>query len=63
MRLAGAAKAGGRRLAHGLDAAVLGVLMEIVARVVERQLLSLVQEPSPDGVAGDQSAAAELTPR
>lgn len=63
VRLASAAAAGGRRVAHGLDVIVLGLLMEIVARVAERQLLSVVERPSPDVAAGDQSSSAQPAPR
>ena len=62
-RLASVVGSGGRRVAHRLDVVALSVLMEIAARVAERQLLSLVQKPSPDGAVGDQPAAAEPTPR
>jgi hypothetical protein len=63
VRLGSVLGSGGRRVAHGLDAVVVSLLMELVARVAERQLLSLAQKPSPDGAVGDQSAAAEPTPR
>ena len=57
-RLARAALGRGRRVIHGLDVTALGLLMEIVARVTERKLLSLVERPSPDVAAGDQCSSS-----
>ena len=63
VRLASVVGSGGRRVAHWLDVVALSVLMEIAARVAERQQRSLVQKSSPAGAVGDQLAAAEPRPR
>jgi hypothetical protein len=53
-RLARAALGRVRQVVHGLDVMALGLLMELVARLTERKLLSLVDRPAPDTAAGDQ---------
>jgi hypothetical protein len=55
-------RGGGRRLLHGLDASLLGLLMEVVVRVIERKLLTLAGHPSPDGAAHDQGSSAVEPP-
>lgn len=50
----GAALNRGRRILHGLDVMAVSLLMEMVARVTERKLLSLVDRASPDSTAGNQ---------
>ena len=61
-RLAHAALGGGRRVLHGLDVRVLGLLLEVVARVTERKLLRLAELPSPDVAAsGQRSSSAKPT--
>lgn len=61
-RLAHAALSGGRRVLHGLDVMVLGLLLEVAARVTERKLLRLAELPSPDVAAsGECSSSAKPT--
>ena len=61
-RLAHAVLGGGRRVLHGLDVTVLGLLLEVVARVTERKLLRLAERPSPDVAAsGECSSSAKPT--
>lgn len=50
----GAAPGRGRRVLHRLDVMAVGLLMEVVARVTERKLLTLADRASPDSAAGDQ---------
>lgn len=61
-RLAGDALGHCRRVAHGLDVMALSLLMDIVARVAERKLLSVAERQSPDA-ADDQSSPAQPTAR
>jgi hypothetical protein len=62
IRLVGDALGHCRRVAHGLDGMALSLLMEIVARVAERKLLSVAERQSPDA-ADDQSSPASPAAR
>lgn len=62
-RLVRGATQRGRRMTHVLDGVALGVLMEIVARVAERTLLSMAKRPSPDAAARDQASFAQSEAR
>ena len=56
VRVGHAALGRSRQVIHGLDQTALSLLMEVVARVTERKLRSLVERPSPDRAAGDESS-------
>ena len=58
-RLAHVALSGARRVLHSLDVTVLGLLLEVVARVTERKLLRLAELPSPDGAASGERSSSE----
>lgn len=59
-RLARAARGRGRQLVHVLDLATLGLLMEVVAHLTERKLLSLAERPLPNVAESDtQSPSAQ----